>query len=94
LPTKAMLFLTIAVLVVSVATLYKLNQVQQQTSTPKQTTADVRLQAVGGRVCLSKEVEGIPVQYYCERMEGESAEDFGRRCRREFAEFCKGFETQ
>lgn len=80
----------LAVLLTSAASLYKLHHLQVGTN---QATADVRLQAVGSRVCLMKEVDGIPVQYYCERMEGESAEDFGRRCRREFMEFCKGFET-
>jgi hypothetical protein len=85
-----LLCLVVAVLLTSSASLYKLYQLQHTTT--HQTTAEVRLQAVGSRVCLNKEVDGIPVQYYCERLEDESDEEFGRRSHREFVGFCAGFE--
>ncbi len=77
----------------SILSFFKLNEIAAAARRDPE-TAKVSLQALGSRVCLSKEVDGIPVQYYCERMEGESSEDFGRRCRREFMEFCQGFESK
>lgn len=65
-----------------------------QSLAPRSQTVEVT--RMTDHVCIPKEVKlgGLPVivTFYCYRLPGETAEEFGKRCREELAAFCEGFE--